>query len=49
MPLDSPKVNPESLFAKESIPGQAGPLGLWGRAQSVYFLANWRLFPTILF
>lgn len=27
MPLNSPKVNPQPLFAEESVPGQAGTLG----------------------
>lgn len=32
VPLNSPKVNQEPLFAKESVPNQAGPVGLCGRA-----------------
>lgn len=42
--LNSPKVNQEPLFAKESVPNQAGPLGLCGRShRSIFcpFLPFW--------
>lgn len=47
--LHSPKVDQEPFFAEESVPNQAGPLGLCGRAcPSVFgpFLLLWRGFQV---